>query len=191
MDQYDGSRNGSLAFVQNGGRPPCFPFLISGKGIGNKLCDWFIVLLALPMPINQFTLDCKRRNQKWNRKIFITGWLYLRSTCCSNKGSWQLGPILTWHFTRFVPRKMSKITVSESVTAVRATQTTNSTLYFDRSSWFSAAVCQALLRPFTLGNLYLPTKGCCAIVPLQGHGLTRSAIKNCHLFNSTDKILAN
>ena len=68
MNQYDGNRNRSLAFVQNGGRPPCFPFKISSKGIGNELCDWFIVMLVLPIPIKQLTLDRKRRNQKGDRK---------------------------------------------------------------------------------------------------------------------------
>ena len=65
MNQYDRrrSRNGSFAFAQNGGTPPCFPFEILGNGIENELCDWLILLLALMVPINQFTLDRKRRIQ--------------------------------------------------------------------------------------------------------------------------------
>ena len=63
MNRYEGSRNGRIAFVQNGEGPPYFPFEISRKGIGNELCDWWILLLALPIPIKKFTLDRKRRNR--------------------------------------------------------------------------------------------------------------------------------
>ena len=37
VNQYDGGRNKSLTFVQNVGRPKCFPLKISRKEIGNEL----------------------------------------------------------------------------------------------------------------------------------------------------------
>ena len=76
IDTTEVETEGSLSCyeIQNGGRPPWFPLLISGKGIGNELCDWLILLLALTIPNNQFTLDRKRRKQKLNRKKKETFW---------------------------------------------------------------------------------------------------------------------
>ena len=48
----------------------CAAVRISNSGTGKELCDWLILLLAFPIPINLFALDHKLRNHK--RKRFDT-----------------------------------------------------------------------------------------------------------------------